>query len=276
VAQVDEILEVVRQVMPDVAVLRAGPAGLSGAKTALAEGSPGLFVKWASQGDQAAAEDLAREAENLLRVIDVPGVVRLVQFDPDLPLLILEQVHVDATAAWDDLVWTSAVRTLKAVRQVPGDGLGSVSEWKSFRDRGAVTFASLLESTSGDMPLSRYLLQCYDAVRTNLGTATTCHGDAHPDNWLLGATGPILADFGRMALGPVGFDEAFLLAHLDVPARTRLAWAERADLDLDVDRVVVGACAARLAVGRCGELAGWREWCEERWPAAVSLAAALA
>jgi aminoglycoside phosphotransferase (APT) family kinase protein len=274
VAQPDDVLAAVRTISPGTKALHVVATGLSGANAAFTEEPPELFLKWPGRGDLDTARELAREAENLARVSGLPGIAQLVHYDPGLALLLTERVRPDPAAVWDDRAWELATHTLRALRRTPTDGLGRVSDWKAFRDRGPQTLAALRESTHGDDALSHRLLRCYDTART-FPPAGVCHGDCHPGNWLLTPAGPTLVDFGHMAAGPAGFDEAFLLAHLEAPAHTRLAWLEKADVDMAVAAAVVGACAARLAVGRGSDSARWREWCDARWPVAVSLATAL-
>lgn len=250
--------------------------GLSGARFGVVSGTPGLFVKWEGEGGPGA---VVREGVNLERFRGVPGVTQLVLFDPSVPLLVTTLVEPEVEAVWDDARWDQACAVLRAVSGAARvSGLPLITESPFFADRGVLLGSALSALLPRDRALARAIARSYEVWRGSVFPASevvVAHGDAHDENWLLTRSGVVLLDFECLRVGPRGFDEVFLLAHLPVPLDVRLGWLGSACVRPDVSALVSGAVAARLAVGVAAGREAWRSWCGERWYSAVSLARAL-
>lgn len=272
-----DLLTEIRTALPAAAALKDISGGLSGSNAAIitdADGTPSAFGKWSTDPVSEAAGQIRDEGVNLRRVVGLSGVASTLYFDPDVPVLVTEFIPQAADACWDNPTWSAASTTLKALREVDPADLPLVRDWNAFRDRGTVTYDALLACTR-DRNLSAVFEASYHAVREDSDHSAVCHSDTHPDNWVLSPQGPVLVDFAWLARGPAGFDETFLLAHLNAPTAERLRWLEMAGVEPAVARMVAGAVATRLALGSHGPAGPWREWCVGRWDAAFAFAAAL-
>jgi len=255
--------------------------GLSGASCAIVKsGRTELFVKWLNpSAGREAAGMLACEARAYARVAAVPDIPALVAFDAGV--LITRAVTANPLACWDAQTLRRAGGTLKALSQVGGSGLARVQDRPRFRDLPQAGRTAVVAATRGDRALARYLLACYDGMCAwpDGEDDVTCHGDAHPGNWILTGAGPALIDLGHLALGPAGFDEAFLATYLNAPTRARLAWLRAAGVDFTLAATVAGACCVRVAL-RLVPLEDpsppGRAWATQIWPATLGLARALA
>jgi hypothetical protein len=281
-----DVLAAVRRLAPEVAKLDTPRLGLSGTTSSLGRDRAGravVFAKWADDASARPARELGVESAHLDRVQGLDRVAAKLGFDPVVPLLLTAYVEPDPGAVWDDHAWALATTTLTSLRSAASYDLGSVGDWTAFRAPLGDVLAAVT-ARSGDARLATALTECYRRFggytyghdrAAPVVTPVLCHTDAHPGNWVLTAHGPVLVDFGRLALGPAGFDEVFLLAHLDAPLALRLRWLATATVTADVAIVVAGASAARLALGTTSSNPAWSAWCRHLWPHARDLAAAL-
>jgi len=189
-------------------------------------------------------------------------------------VLVTHAVAANPLECWGVQALHKAGGTLAALSQVDGSGLARVQNWKAFQDVGAAGGAAVLHAVGYDRGLAAYLTECHYALQAWPDTANVaCHGDPHPGNWVLTASGPTLIDLGHLALGPPGYDPAFLVTHLNLPVASRVAWLEAVGCDPQLASVVVGARAARLARGLGPDgTPRWRGWCLQQWGPALDLA----
>jgi len=269
----------VSELLGDKYLLVEGPRGLSGSRVAFGVSPKQVFVKWA---EPEFAGVVRKEAANLMLVAEAKVAPALLAYDEGIPLIVMEMVHADPAGVWNESTWLAACEILVRLRETPVSGLPHISELDFFQDRGPHFFDILFKAVDNDMSLATYLSQSYNKIRfwgrnEYVGDNFLCHSDTHDGNWMFAENRmPVLIDFEHLHIGPAGFDESFLLAHLaEVPLLEKLAWIESAKINSDVLRTTVAACAARLACGLESDFLEWREWCTQRWGTALNLARIL-
>lgn len=275
--QPETILKHVRSKIPEIQTLTTPKKGLSKIISAIGldrNGHKIAFIKWAETPNSPEATSIHTENENLQKIGQTPGTAQIKTFHPEIPILVTEYIHTPKNARWNKQNWETATTTLAQIQKLAPPGLKHQKNWDAFRDRGTET-QKALQACLKDHKLALQLDAKYHALRQTLPNDTTCHSDTHVENWVLSEKGPILIDFEHLALGPQGYDETCLLAHINMPVKTRLQWLEKTKIDRDTASIVAGALAAQLAAGCQRKTGPWKNHCLKNWPQVAPFATAL-
>lgn len=73
-----------------------------------------------------------------------------------------------------------------------------------------------------------------------VGDLSAAHCDTRPENWVLSDSGPVLIDFGAVALAPQDWDAALLLAHSSVDIAVKRGVSKHLGVDWGLVRLAAG------------------------------------
>lgn len=238
------LLDEAASVVGSPARFSAAPGrGLSGTRAAFAEGQAGdAFVKWAPGLGMDVIVEAERDAVRLLSRCPPEGVVRAA-VDPDSTRALWFERLVPAVRAWEPADVEDALGVIGGLAGLPLPA----HTFADVRIAGPDGLADAVEAARPALGADADGLAAgVDEYRRSVRTAVevVCHADAHDDNWVLTAGGPVLVDFETLCAGPRGWDETLLVAHMDMDDRWRARLVE--EVCGGLDRAV--ACAAAAAV----------------------------
>lgn len=164
----------------------------------------GLVVRKVPAGDASMEHEVAAHRA----VSGLPGVVQLLEWQRD-PWSLTTAFVAATRQEWTVADADAALRVLSRV----GEGLPVIKGVRVMGehagDNAAAARAEQVHPRGAGMRAAWDRLRGWDA-----GELVMAHGDPRPENWVLTDAGPVLLDFGAVALAPPRWDAALFLAHL--------------------------------------------------------------